>query len=179
MDHQLLNKPLTILMLFTCLLLNGCGFQLRGAHYIPVELQTLHLDSVDRYSELLKLLKSHFSVSGITILSEKHTSSTATRFTLYKDQLDRRTLSLFPNGQVAEYGLIYSVKYAITVQDQLPQYFEFEIYRDYQDDPQSALAKSKELTLILTEMRQQAATTILRQMASFTTDNHSSTTAQP
>ena len=160
-----MKKQLVILaVLITTLTLSGCGFKLRGAHDLPNELRTLQMTSIDRYSELARVLKSYFEVNGITLTNANSQSS---EFILYKDKLDRRTLSLFPNGQVAEYGLIYSVKYAIAIKGQEPTPFEFEIYRDYQDDPQSALAKSKELKLILREMRQQAADKILRQMATF------------
>lgn len=162
-------KPLLItsLLIFT-LLLSGCGFKLRGAHQLPEQLQSLHMVSTDRYSQLANLLRTHFDSNGILLVDK---NDTATEFKLYKDKLDRRTLSLFPNGQVAEFGLIYSVRYAITVKGQPTQEFDFEIYRDYQDDPQSALAKSKELKLILKEMRQQAVDKILRQMASFNSTN--------
>lgn len=155
---------LIIALLLSTTQLSGCGFKLRGAHDLPAELRTLQMTSVDRYSELARVLKSYFEVNGITLTTA---NAQSTEFILYKDKLDRRTLSLFPNGQVAEYGLIYSVQYAIAIKGQEPTPFEFEIYRDYQDDPQSALAKSKELKLILKEMRQQAADKILRQMASF------------
>jgi LPS-assembly lipoprotein len=82
------------------------------------------------------------------------------------DKLDRRTLSVFNNGQVAEYELIYTVKYQLRIPQQEVQQFKFELNRDYQDDPNSALAKSRELNLMLTEMRKQAADKILRNLAS-------------
>jgi LPS-assembly lipoprotein len=156
---------------FICLLtlalgLSGCGFKLRSSHQLPVELQTLQLNTTDRYSELARLLRTQFTANGIDLVKDVE-KGTVTEFKLYRDKLDRRTLSLFPNGQVAEFGLIYSVRYAITIAGKPSQPFDFEIYRDYQDDPTSALAKSKELKLILKEMRQQAADKIMRQMASF------------
>ena len=84
---------------------------------------------------------------------------------LLKDKLDRRTLSVFPNGQVAEYELIYTVIYELRFANEDIQTFTFEINRDYQDDPNLALAKSRELSLMLGEMRQESADRILRNMA--------------
>jgi len=165
-----MNRAIALLLLITTIVLSGCGFKLRGAHQLPSQLQSLTLVSTDRYSELARLLKTQFAVNDINLVEP---NPSVTEFKLFKDKLDRRTLSLFPNGQVAEYGLIYSVRYAITVSGKPTQDFDFEIYRDYQDDPQSALAKSKELKLILKEMRQQAADKILRQMASFNADSNS------
>lgn len=47
--------------------------------------------------------------------------------------------------------------------------FEFQLTREYQDDPDQVLAKSRELDLILAEMRRQAADRIIRQLSK--TDN--------
>jgi len=74
-------------------------------------------------------------------------------------------LSLFANGQVAEYELIYSVHYQVRFTGEDARVFKFELYRDYQDDPNRALAKSRELTLLLSEMRTSAADKILRDLA--------------
>ena len=46
------------------------------------------------------------------------------------------------------------------------QTFNFELNRDYQDNPNIALAKSRELALLLSEMRKVAADKILRDLAS-------------
>jgi len=80
-------------------------------------------------------------------------------------------LSVFQNGQVAEYELIYAVHYQLRFSSkndgspEEPQDFRFELNRDYQDDPNLALAKSRELSLLLSEMRKSAADKILRDMA--------------
>jgi LPS-assembly lipoprotein len=170
----MLPKPAKLLIAFVAAIilstsLSGCGFKLRGSHNIPDELKVMYLDSVDRYSELARLLKSQLSMNDINLIEQSGANIASLK--LFKDRLDRRTLSLFPNGQVAEYELIYSVSYAITLPKQEPQQFEFEIYRDYQDDPENALAKAKELKLILKEMRQQAANKIIRQLASLNKTN--------
>ena len=143
--------------------LTGCGFTLRGSHQIPDSLKVLHLDPADKYAELAGLLRTQLKLNEIRLI--KPSADIAT-LQLHQDKLDRRTLSLFPNGQVAEYELIYTVRYGIALPNQDAQQFDFEIYRDYQDDPESALAKSKELKLILREMRQLAADKIIRQLAS-------------
>nr|WP_306288137.1 hypothetical protein [Pseudoalteromonas sp. WY3] len=41
----------------------------------------------------------------------------------------------------------------------------FELYRNYQDDPDNALAKAKELALLISEIRQQASRRILRELS--------------
>ena len=81
-----------------------------------------------------------------------------------RDELSRRTLSLSGSGQVAEYELIYSVDYSINEANKDPVDLRIEVYRDYQDDPNFALAKTRERELLVAEMREEAARRMLRQI---------------
>ena len=146
------------------MMLNGCGFQLRGNYLLAPELQTMEFSSVDQFGELTRLIKQHLTVNDVTLVQQSTQSIPQMR--ILQDNLDRRTLSVFPNGQVAEYELIYTVRYQILIPGQDVQNFSFELNRDYQDEPDIALAKSRELSLMLREMRQEAANKILRDMAS-------------
>jgi LPS-assembly lipoprotein len=146
------------------MMLNGCGFQLRGNYLLAPELQTIIFSSVDQYGELTRLVKQHLSINDVTLVRQSEKAIPQMR--ILQDNLDRRTLSVFPNGQVAEYELIYTVRYQILIPGQDIQSFRFELNRDYQDDPDIALAKSRELSLMLQEMRKEAANKILRDMAS-------------
>jgi LPS-assembly lipoprotein len=152
-----------ILPVVLTLLVTSCGFQLRGDYLLAPELQTIYLSSVDKHGELTRLTRQHLERNQVT-LAEKFSQQTP-ELRILKDELDRRTLSVFPNGQVAEYELIYTVKYQLRFANEEIQPFKFEINRDYQDDPDIALAKSRELSLMLREMRQEAADKILRNMA--------------
>lgn len=163
-------KHVSIVILLTCLCV-ACGFKLRGDYLLPPELQTLSLTSIDKQGELTRLVKQHLLLNNVNIVSTtsnqaSNNNQVIPELRILQDSLDRRTLSVLPNGQVAEYELIYMVKYQILIEAQAPQNFEFELNRDYQDDPNFALAKSRELTLLLNEMRQIAADRILRDMAS-------------
>jgi len=144
-------------------LLSACGFHLRGNYLLSDELQTLYVSSSDVHGELTRLVKQHLSRNQVKIL--KHKSVQVPELRIMSDKLDRRTLSVFENGQVAEYELIYAVHYQLRFTDEEPQNFHFELNRDYQDDPSLALAKSRELSLLLSEMRTSAADKILRDMA--------------
>ena len=153
----------TTFALLLCLL-TSCGFALRGDYRIAPELQRLFVSSTDIHGELTRQLKQQLALSKVQVV-KTYTSETP-ELRLLKDSLDRRTLSVFDNGQVAEYELIYTVRYQLRLPNSEPQPFTFEINRDYQDDPDRALAKSRELKLILSEMRKQAATNIVRNIAS-------------
>ena len=75
-------------------------------------------------------------------------------------------MSLFSTGQVAEYELVYTIRYQLQFPAQDAQEIEFDVTREYQDDPDAVLAKSRELDLIQNEMRREAANRIIRQIAS-------------
>lgn len=142
-------------------LLAGCGFHLRGN--LPLsQFPAIYVQS-EAHSELAALLEQRFRQNKVALLNAYQQDRPA--INILKDTLERRTLSLFANGQVAEYELIYKVEYQIQLAGQEPQRYQFELFRDYQDDPNQALAKAQELELLLSELRQQAANRIIRQLA--------------
>ena len=165
------TKQRNRIFLAICLtsLLGACGFHLRGDYLLSDELQTLYVSSSDVHGELTRLVKQHLSRNQVKVLKYKNAQTPELR--IISDKLDRRTLSVFQNGQVAEYELIYAVHYQLRFGSNKgepidePQDFRFELNRDYQDDPNLALAKSRELSLLLSEMRKSAADKILRDMA--------------
>jgi LPS-assembly lipoprotein len=157
-----LKNIITIILVTS--LLTACGFKLRGDYLLDDELQTLYVSSSDIHGELTRLIKLHLTRNQVNVL--KHSKLDVPELRIISDKLDRRTLSVFPNGQVAEYELIYSVHYQLRFSGEDAKDFRFELYRDYQDDPNLALAKSRELSLLLSEMRTSASDKILRDMAS-------------
>lgn len=150
----------TGLLLISSLLLTSCGFHLRGS--LPLERYPTIFVDAKKHSELASLLSDQLESNKVKLLTELDPKAPA--LMLQQDSLERRTLSLFPNGQVAEYELIYRVQYQLLLPDQEIQEFQFELTRDYQDDPNLALAKAKELDLLLQELRNQAASRIIRQL---------------
>ncbi len=153
-----------ITMLFIVGLIQGCGFKLRGDYLLSPQLQNIYLSSADKHGELTRLVKQQLLLNKVNVI--KSFDQDIPELRILKDTLNRRTLSVFENGQVAEYELIYSVQYQLFFENQEKSTYEIELNRDYQDDPNLALAKSRELTLMLSEMRHQAANKILQNLAS-------------
>jgi len=144
-------------------LLNGCGFKLRGNYLLPEDLKSLYVSSTDKHGELTRLVKQHLRINKVNVVEQF--SADIPEMHILKDSLDRRTLSVFPNGQVAAYELIYTISYQLRFSNEESQTLSFEFNRDYQDNPNIALAKSRELSLMLSEMRKEAADKILRSLA--------------
>lgn len=172
----LLNTPLfsmtrrwhvIMLALLACVALSGCGFQLKKASYLPEDLKTLYLSGNDTKSALYNSLKQELRRAQVKLLPSPKLGNgqDAVELHLYRDSLERQTLSLFKNGQVAQYELAYSVRYRLTRPGLEPVEQEFELYRNYQDDPDNALGKSQEREIILSELRQLASRRIIRELS--------------
>lgn len=138
-------------------LLTACGFQLRGSYQVPQQLSQVSMEAPTR-SELASRLQDVLSEYEIPVVA-RHQD--VTHIELLDDSLDRRVLSLLISGQVAEYELIYTASLRVHMQDGRVEHHDIQIYRDYQEDPNFALAKTRELDILLDEMRDDAVNRIM------------------
>ncbi|MGM0630555.1 MAG: LPS assembly lipoprotein LptE [Pseudomonadota bacterium] len=153
-----LNLVLILVLIAT---LTGCGFQLRGNYQLPETLQSVSLKS-QVSKELNEHMQQRFAHSGIKLSDEAQSITVH----LTSDKLERRTLSLFESGQVAEYELLYQVNYQLIQNQRLLLERTVEVARDYQDDPNFVLAKTREREMLVDEMRAEASRLILQQIIS-------------
>lgn len=157
-----LSPVKTMVLLFVTLGLTACGFKLRGSYAVPASMQFICLEQ-SASPALGKELTKRLLRSKVKIIKDK---ASCVSLVLNRDKIERPVLSLFPNAQVAEYELIYKVSYTVTFPNQEPRTFNAEASRDYQDNPEAVLAKSKENKLLQAELRRHAAEQILLQLAS-------------
>lgn len=162
---------LNVCILTIVLTIVGCGFKLRGDYGLPSGIQQLQLLAAQKNTPLHRILGKQLQGINIDVWDNTASASQIDEQVdvivyLSSDQLERRLLSLFSSGQVAEYELVYTIKYQIQFPAQDALKIEFDVTREYQDDPDAVLAKSRELDLIQNEMRQEAANRIIRQIAS-------------
>jgi LPS-assembly lipoprotein len=162
---------LNVCILTIVLTIVGCGFKLRGDYGLPTGIQQLQLLAAQKNTPLHRILGKQLQGINIDVWDNTASASQIAQQVdvivyLSSDQLERRLLSLFSSGQVAEYELVYTIKYQIQFPAQDALDIEFDVTREYQDDPDAVLAKSRELNLIQNEMRQEAANRIIRQIAS-------------
>ncbi|EWH08360.1 Rare lipoprotein B [Catenovulum agarivorans DS-2] len=156
LKHIIRQASIMLALLF----ITSCGFQLRGSYALPASLQNICLEQGE-YKLLGDELERRLVRSRVNLVDANCAS-----LKLIDAKLDRDVLSLFPNAQVAEYELIYSVTYSLQMPEQQMRLFNVQTVRDYQDDPDAVLAKSKEMKLLLAELRRYAAEQILLQLAS-------------
>ncbi|MDU0355459.1 LPS assembly lipoprotein LptE [Paraglaciecola aquimarina] len=169
---NVMSQPFSLLtLLVTSLLVTSCGFKLRGDYSLPSGIEELHVLSATKNAPLQRTLTSQlkgFDIQIVTDITNKHipTEQIDAQIFIQSENLERRLLSLFSTGQVAEYELVYTINYYIQFPNEEAIPIEFDVTREYQDDPDAVLAKSRELDLVYSEMRQQAADRIIRQLSS-------------
>jgi LPS-assembly lipoprotein len=150
----------------------GCGFNLRGSQALPENLTHVGIIAPFQYSGLSRALQKRLPVYQLTGVITPSASVDSTMLDktvviqLQPEQFERRLLSVFSSGQVAEYDLVYAVKYTVTFPNKLPIDNTLTVSREYQDDPDQILAKSRELNLVLSELRLESADRIIRLLSS-------------
>jgi LPS-assembly lipoprotein len=153
-------------------MLQGCGFKLRGSQALPSYLSNVVILSQFDYLPLSRALDKRLPVYQLnSIVGEKKIPegiepTTVVVIKLQPEVLERRLLSVFSSGQVAEYELIYSVNYDVIFPFAEPISASMTVAREYQDDPDQVLAKARELELVVDEMRNESADRIIRLLSS-------------
>lgn len=163
-----MRNLLLSLTLLAAVSLAGCGFQLRGSYQLPPQLQQATI-AAPQFSEVAEQVRERFALAGVEVLPTSNADTTAIE--ILRDSLTRRTLSLSASGQVAEYELIYTVDYLLRAPNKAAKSLQVEVFRDYQDDPNFALAKTREREVLVAEMRAQAAQQLLRQVIAQLAEN--------
>lgn len=165
-----LGKTTIGVLIVVSLLLNGCGFKLRGDQPLPLGITQLRLLNDKSNAPLQREFVKRLSIYEIAVVSSTDYSNPLQTLDVQvmPDSLDRRLLSTFSTGQVAEYELTLNIRYQIAFPNEQAQTIQFNVTREYQDDPDAILAKSRELELVLREMRKQASDRMIRLMASQT-----------
>lgn len=152
-----------LLVLLLPLVLSACGFHLAGNYLLSDSMKTLYVNAPDPYSALAREVKQTLKEGGVKLIPIPDPRYAT--LNLKSDNLERRTLSLYPDGQVAEYRLNYVVTAEVLRKDRPTQTIQVQVSRDYLDDPRLALGKSREMEELLSEMHSEAAGQVLRQLA--------------
>jgi len=165
-----LPTRLTSMLALTWVLLAGCGFAPRGSYLLPAELQHMTVTSSDEFGELPRLVTQRLQLNDVEVV--RSATGPVAELNILSERSAKRTLSLYPDGRVAEYELNYQVDYQVRLPDQEPQQFSVKLHRDFLDDPRQALAKSREQELLRTELRTIVADQIIRQLATLNDPMH-------
>jgi LPS-assembly lipoprotein len=154
----------SLIIVFSLLMLSGCGFHLRGNIDLPEELSEVALEGTRPNGELGVAVRNGFSRVGGQVVDSK--TSARSVLVITRDSSSRRVLSVDSIGQANEYELAYTLGFRLDdphgVNRVVPQ--SINLRRQYRFDPDLTLAKADEEARLVREMRQDAVRQMLRRL---------------
>ena len=141
-------------------LITSCGYHLRGAINLPTGLKSIYLEGAS--ADLRDQFKKSFGNSSDVKLTD--TPESAGLFIkIYKENNQRRILSLSSGGSANSFELDYDFSYDILDSHNkvLAQNQLVSIKREYYNNQQAIIAKDNEELVIKSEMYRQAVGSVL------------------
>tara|TARA_Y100001949_G_scaffold87601_1_gene74049 strand:+ start:2258 stop:2743 length:486 start_codon:yes stop_codon:yes gene_type:complete len=147
------------------LLITSCGFQLRVAKNLPIEMDRTYISTEDEYSIFYRQLKKGLYERGVEVV-ESPVDATAV-FNILQEDTGQRVLSVSGRNVVREYEVFYRVFYSIQTKDKLIKSPQEEILtRDYTYDETLVLGKEREENLLREAIADDLVRIILMQLVS-------------
>ena len=155
-------KLLTATILAGALLLQGCGWHLRGSQALPPELQSLHLQTASDNSKFARSLKRSLKAMDVSLAD----AATGAPYTLSVSDISksRRTISTTGSAKVAEYALTSTLTYSVNNQEgeQLVPPTQLSTKKTYLYDRNNALGAFEEENLLREEMQRDLVQQLIR-----------------
>ena len=150
-----------MLIPFIVIALASCGFHLRGAYRLPVQMDDTYIKSADKNSELVQVLKRTLTASNINIVETKQQAQAV--LSVFNELQNKRVISVDTQGRVQEYELNYQVSFdvAATDSDFIIEEQTIKLQRDFLFDTEDVLGKSREEATLIKEMQQDAVRLIM------------------
>ena len=146
-------------ILLTGLLLQACGFQMRGTA-IPPELMTMKVVG-DNKSDFYRLVTTRLKAAGVQLADKEGIPV----LTLSGVGSTSQVASVDSIGQAREYVLGYNTQFTVSMPGKPTQVFPIAFNRSFLNKPDAALASSREQEQLGKEMQEQAANLVIRQLS--------------
>lgn len=140
------------------LLVDGCGFQLRGALDLSQDISPIYIDPKSAY-ELDRDIKMLLATNNIPTVDKAYKANSV--LVLLKERKSNRVLSVDANGRAREYLLNYSVIFTMKVKQSIEKQDTISLTRSLVFDPDAVLAVTNETEILYKDMRQDASRSIL------------------
>ena len=154
----------SLALIYSVVLLSGCGFHLRGSIDLPAELTEVALEGARPNGELGIALRNGFARVGGQVVDSAASANSVLVIT--QDSSSRRVLSVDSIGQANEYELAYTLGFRLDDPDGTNRVVQqsINLRRQYRYDPNLTLAKADQEARLVREMRQDAARQLLRRL---------------
>ena len=146
------------------LVLNACGFHLRGVR--PLPFATIYLGANPDYSPLFGELRREIEATGKTRVVS-NPAEAEVRVELTNFNRDMEILSLSATGQVQEYRIELTIHFRVVDQGGkvLVEPKTLSAYRDYYYNDALVLAKEQEAEMLFRDMERDLMFQILRRVS--------------
>lgn len=153
-----------ILPLLALALLQGCGFQLRGAVVLPGNIAPVYIQGPGQYDELRLELTQIFSFSDIQVVTDPQVAASTLKISSRSS--DRRVLSVDGNGNVAEYELHEGAHFSLVAADGsvLVESQPVSTITTYLNSETEVLGKQQEESSLRKDLRRDLASQIMRRL---------------
>ncbi|MET0104082.1 MAG: LPS assembly lipoprotein LptE [Sedimenticola sp.] len=159
------KRPVQLaLILITALLLQACGFQLRGEVQLPSSISPVHIQGLGTYHDLRIELTHLMSTNAVTITDSPEGAASTLHIEKYEQ--NRRTLSVDSNGNAAEYELYQGATFSMADSDgnELVAKQTVGVIQDYINTGTLVLGKQQEESTLRREMQRDLAGRIVRRL---------------
>ena len=131
------------IVIASVLLLTACGFRLQGTESYPDSLDTVYIDTRDRYTVFYRKLTADLRRNGAKLTDSATEASAVIR--ILRDRTGQSVLTVSARNVPTEYDVYYDIEYSVWVdgQEVLPAR-TIVLSQDYTYDPTLVLGKSRE-----------------------------------
>ena len=141
--------------------LSACGFHFQNGELIPQELQTLHLESSDPYSDMAVSMRRQLQLNNVNLVEAK---AGVPVLRLNKTTTSEHVVSIFKQGREAEKLLVLDVEASVKLPNKEAFSISTKVNRTFFDYSRAALAQSSAKEVIWQDMREQAARQLMNKM---------------
>lgn len=144
-------KPLLLLV---AVLLAGCGFQLRGNADLPAEMAVTYIKGIRPFGTLADDFTTALRLRGVSV-TERERSATAI-LRIAADTSEKQVLSVDINGNVLEFEIRQTVRFAVETAEGFPVVEEqtVTLSRDYIFSSTDVLGKQREERVVRSTLQE-------------------------
>ncbi len=131
-------------LLLAAVLLAGCGFHLRGSADLPAPMSVTYIKGLRPFGTLADDFSAALSLRGVTVTDREERATAILHIT--QNTTDKQVLSVDINGNVLEYEIHQSIRFAVATVDGRPVVSEQTVMlkRDYIFSSTDVLGKQRE-----------------------------------
>jgi len=163
--HCLAALRLSLLIGCVSLGAAGCGWQLQGTTRLPTTMLSIHINTLDTYSDFYRELRASLVAAGAAVKTPEAGASAVVH--VRADDTGQRVSSISARNRPEQYYVYYRVEYSVDLSgaEVIPSQ-QVELTATYSYDSNAVLAKQREQITMQRALARELATQVLRQLSS-------------